>query len=306
MDLPTHFCFGLAIGLVFFGHQPEIALVISLGALLPDLDREYWYMPARDYAEEQWHRAFLHNVVFIALTYAVSPFLSLGVFLHVLQDSFTTVKDRGVEWFFPFTRWPKRGRIGPHGEDRPLDPNEHVYFYQEDPPELVKLADPDLQEPPNRPVPWRRVYGFALNSHLLDRGFLVGSIATILVWTLVPSPTMTLSNLNVLRQTPQNVVGVWLVGLLGIGILFVAGEADRQVKTHPIFGRLKPIKWPILVGGLASLGAWIYLYLDSIRSNLYAAVSQPLQILAMTALIPFIAFLLVRKQSKGGREPAIV
>ncbi|MCL5067339.1 MAG: metal-dependent hydrolase, partial [Thaumarchaeota archaeon] len=101
MDLPTHFAFGLAMGLVFFGHQPELALLIALGALLPDLDREYWFIPAKQYAEEQRHRALLHNVVVIALTYVVSPFLSLGVFLHILQDSFTTVKDRGVEWFYP-------------------------------------------------------------------------------------------------------------------------------------------------------------------------------------------------------------
>jgi hypothetical protein len=71
----------------------------------------------------------------MALTFAVSPFLSLGVFLHVLQDSFTTVKDRGVEWFYPFTRLAKRGRYDPEGVPQPLDPSEKVYFYQEDPPD---------------------------------------------------------------------------------------------------------------------------------------------------------------------------
>lgn len=168
MDLPTHFFFGLAIGFVFFGHQPELALLVGMGALLPDLDREYWFIPAKTYAAEQRHRALFHNVVVIAISFVVSPFLSLGVFLHVLQDSFTTVKDRGVEWFYPFTRLAKRGRYDANGNEQTVDPEEKVYFYQEDPPGLVKFADADLQETLDKPIPWRRVYGFALNSHLLE------------------------------------------------------------------------------------------------------------------------------------------
>ena len=38
MDLHTHIAFGVAVGLVFFGH-PEPALLVGLGAMLPDLDR---------------------------------------------------------------------------------------------------------------------------------------------------------------------------------------------------------------------------------------------------------------------------
>jgi hypothetical protein len=41
MDLPSHLSFGRAIGLVFFGNNPEIVLLIGLGTLVPDLDREY-------------------------------------------------------------------------------------------------------------------------------------------------------------------------------------------------------------------------------------------------------------------------
>src|SRR5438270_6873207 len=153
--------FGLAVGFVFFG-RPDIAFLISLGALIPDLDSEYWFFPSKLYADEQIHRAGLHNVFIISITYLVSPFLSLGVFLHVLQDSFTTVKDRGVEWFYPFTRLAKRGRYDAQGNEEPLDPTENVYFYQEDPPGLVRFADADLQEEQDKPIPWRRVYGFAL------------------------------------------------------------------------------------------------------------------------------------------------
>lgn len=118
MDLPTHFAFAVAVGLVFFD-KPEIALLIGLGALLPDLDREYWFIRKKTYADEQIHRAGLHNVFMMALTYVISPALSLGVFLHVLQDSFTTVKDRGVEWFYPLTRLVKRGTYDGEGNPQP-------------------------------------------------------------------------------------------------------------------------------------------------------------------------------------------
>jgi membrane-bound metal-dependent hydrolase YbcI (DUF457 family) len=61
MDLPTHALFGFAVGLIFFGH-PETALLVSLGALIPDLDREYWFVKVNVYRDEQLHRALLHNV----------------------------------------------------------------------------------------------------------------------------------------------------------------------------------------------------------------------------------------------------
>ena len=78
MDLPSHLSFGLAIGLVFFGNNPEIVLLIGLGTLIPDLDREYWYVRRQVYAEEQYHRARFHNVFMILIGYLVNPFFSLG------------------------------------------------------------------------------------------------------------------------------------------------------------------------------------------------------------------------------------
>lgn len=53
LDLPTHVVFGFAVGLVFFG-RPEIALLVSLGTLIPDLDREYWFMKRKNYLNEQF------------------------------------------------------------------------------------------------------------------------------------------------------------------------------------------------------------------------------------------------------------
>ncbi len=91
MDLPSHMSFGLAVALVFYG-KPEIALLVGMGALIPDLDREYWYVKEQKYADEQYHRARFHNVFLILLGYLINPFLSLGIFLHMLQDSFQPPK----------------------------------------------------------------------------------------------------------------------------------------------------------------------------------------------------------------------
>lgn len=306
MDLTTHFAFGLAVGFVFFGHQPELALVIALGALLPDLDREYWFIPQKKYIEEQRHRALFHNVIVMATTFLFSPFLSLGVFLHVLQDSFTTVKDRGVEWFYPFTRWAKRGRYDPAGQEQRLDPGENVYFYQEDPSGLTKLADTDLQPATNEPVPWRRVYGFAQNSQLLDRGFLIGSIAAVIVWLLLPSPSGTFDNLGFLGSVSTATYLVWLVGMFAVGTLFLAGETDRRDKQHPFIGKLKPVKYPIFSGGLILFGVWVYLYRASFSSYFSTAASQYLRIITMIALTPIIAYALIRWKTKNGKEPAII
>src|SRR5207237_10882939 len=108
-------------------------LRIRVRRLIPDVDIASFSLPSKLYASQQIHRARLHNVFIVSTTYLVSPFLSLGVFLHVLQDSFTTVKDRGVEWFYPITRLVKRGMYDSQAKPQPTDPDKHVYFYQEDP-----------------------------------------------------------------------------------------------------------------------------------------------------------------------------
>ena len=200
-----------------------MALLVGVGALLPDLDREYWYVKPKKYADEQYHRARFHNVFAILAAYLVSPFLSLGVFLHMLQDSFTTAKDRGVEWFYPLTRFVKRGMVGADGKQQPQDPKERVYFYQEDPIGIIEHADMDLRE--DHPVPWRRVYGFAQNSHLLDRGFLFCSLVVILIWFAAP---MTFARFMLFGNFFQTNWLVWLLGYLSVVVLFTAGETQRR------------------------------------------------------------------------------
>ena len=313
MDLPTHFFFGIAVGLVFFG-QPFIALIVGLGALLPDLDREYWYMPEKKYAEEQRHRALFHNVIVIAAAYVASPFLSLGVFVHVLQDSFTTVKDRGVEWFYPFTRKVKRGLHGADGKDRPTAPGERVYFYQEDPPELVKFADPDLQEPADEPVPWRRAYGFAQNSHLLDRGFLFGSAAIAVLWLVDPANSASVSRFLGLGTQ------LWVVfaAYIAVVLLFASGETQSALeRTHAKMGphscqvppsrlkALRPLQVPLLVIGVALLAVPAVLDWGGFVNNLSRIVSDPPLLVSAVAAVLLIAMAVIKWQTRGGRTTMV-
>src|SRR5579872_1360220 len=246
MDLPTHFAFGLLIGLVFFAGKPEGVMLIGLGALLPDLDREYWYVREQKYADEQYHRARFHNVFIIGAAYLVSPYLSIGVFLHMLQDSFTTAKDRGVEWFYPVTRLVKRGLYDPNMKLTKPAPKEKVYFYQEDPLGYVNAADPDLREG-DQPVPWRRVYGFAQNSHLLDRGFVFGSAVLIVLWLVFPS---NFTYIQLSMTYFRGAFPLWIVGFGAIALLYAAGETQRRDK-QPKLPELKPIQFPMLIAGVA-------------------------------------------------------
>lgn len=309
MDLPTHFTFGIAVGLVFFG-KPELALLVGLGALLPDLDREYWFVkPKRyadeqkEYADEQVHRARLHNVFMLPLTYVVSPFLAMGVFLHMLQDSFTTAKDRGVEWFYPLTRFVKRGLIDANGTLQPRDPEEKVYFYQEDPKGLVNNADPDLRELGPDPVPWRRVYGFAQNSHLLDRGFLLGSVAVLIVWLLRPLDATNASSLVGGFATD------WIfVGYLGVVVLYVAGETNRR-DVPARLPQLEPLRWPLLVAGIVMFVLWLGLYGTEILQNLRVVFLDPIYsvsgVIAVLLVISVYVFLQISSDRKKD-SPTVV
>jgi hypothetical protein len=259
MELTTHLTFSVAIGLIFFG-KPEIALLMGMGSLLPDLDREYWFMPWKWYRDEQYHRALLHNVFIMTLAYLLSPFLALGIFLHAFQDSFTTVRDRGVEIFYPITRLVRRGWLSGDYVEDDHPPDEHFYFYQEDVLGLVNDADPDLREEGSRPVPWRRIYGFALNGRIVDHWFLFGSVALILVWVFASWPSNLLAFWSYLSSGY-----IWVVGFAAIALLYASGELDRHDKESK-YPRLVPAKYPLIVVGLGTLAFWLIL-----NANLFLA-----------------------------------
>jgi LexA-binding, inner membrane-associated putative hydrolase len=307
MDLPTHFAFAFAIGLVFFD-KPEIALLIALGAIFPDLDREYWFIPQKKYADEQIHRAGLHNVFIMGLAYIVSPFFSLGIFLHILQDSFTTVKDRGVEWFYPLTRLVKRGLFDSSGTPEPLDPKEKIYFYQEDSRGLIDKADPDLREYGCDPVPWRRVYGFAQNSQILDRGFLYTSIIVILVWNFAPGNMVHLLSWSTASSSYYTMI---LVAYASVASLFIAGELDRHDKFRspkvPRTNlRTNLLKYPIFGIGLVLFSIWLVLFRDQILTNIFLNIlSNPLALSMEIVLVPLVLALMIIQKTRG-KEPAVV
>jgi membrane-bound metal-dependent hydrolase YbcI (DUF457 family) len=304
VDLPTHAFFGLAIGLIFFGH-PEIALLVGLGALVPDLDREYWFVKSSVYRDEQLHRALLHNVFIIGLLYLLSPFLALGVFLHMLLDSFTTSKDRGCEWFWPLSRLVKRGLYDANMEPQSIDPNERIYFYQEDVNAVIEYAEPDLLEPES---PWRRVYGPALNSNLLDRGFLTGSLILIVVWLLTEyySDPALLSN-GIAKCIPH------IVAYGSIIALFLGGELDRRDQEAP-FGKIQLdplkktsyLKIPLVTLGCVLAVVWSILYRNEIMTNLEAIGVYWISILVAGVLVAVSSFLIVKWQTRKGKPPAIV
>jgi hypothetical protein len=297
LNLTTHLFFGIAVGFVFFGH-PEIGLLVALGSLLPDLDREYWFMASKTYRDEQYHRALFHNVFVMAAVYLLSPFVSLGMFLHVFQDSFTTIKDRGCEWLYPVTRLVKRGRKDANGNDEPLDPKEHVYFYQEDSKGLLENADPDLREVGDHPVPWRRTYGPALNGQLLDQGFLIGSIAVMLIWLLLPGT----ANLTSLLTFVTHNWAQCLTGYVSIGLIFASGELDRRDRAQPIkIPELAFIKILLLAVGIALSGYSIFSVRVEILKNLEIVSGYGVPILLGILAVALISLILIKWHTRSGK-----
>jgi hypothetical protein len=305
LELTTHLAFGVTAGLVLFG-RVEAALLVGLGALLPDLDREYWFVKTKVYQDEQPHRARFHNVFIMAIGYLLSPFFSLGIFLHALQDSFTTSKDRGCEWFYPISRWVKRGRYNANGEEQLPDPNEHVYFYQEDPKGLIEYADPDLREPPG-PSPWRRVYGPALNSQLLDRGFLFGSITLAIIWLLAPD----FSHLAIFSK-PLAFYYPYVAGYLFFGFIYWAGELDRRDRAKPLkilpFKMLQErnlLKKPLFIVGLGFFAAWLTLYRIEIWANLETVFSNWILILLGILGLTLVSLIIVKLKTRKDKTAIV-
>jgi hypothetical protein len=296
MNLTTHLFFGLAVGLLFLG-QPALALLTALGALLPDLDREYWFiLKPQQYRDEQFHRSLFHNFFVMVAVALVSPLVSLGMFLHTLLDALTTVKDRGCEWLYPATRLVKRGLKDAEGKDEPLDSNEHVYFYQEDSNGLLENADPDLREPGDKPVPWRRTYGPALNGKLLDTGFLVGSIFLIILWILMGGA----SRASILETYLTQNWTICLIGFGSIGLVFASGELDRRLRSVTSRKVLVDVCKFLLFFAGVGIGSY---GLFNFRSTLYRSLmaNDWLFILLGGFVIAVIGVLIIKLKTQAGK-----
>jgi len=115
MNLPTHIIFGALIGALFFGRW-DIILLVAVGSVLPDMDREYGFFSKDYFRDHQLHRALYHNFVFIGIISLINPYLAIGAFCHTLLDGLNTAKDRGVEWLYPFSRLLKKARYDHAGK----------------------------------------------------------------------------------------------------------------------------------------------------------------------------------------------
>lgn len=234
MNLGTHIFFAGMVTAIFTGN-PYFALLAGIGSFIPDLDREYIFVSRKTFQDEDLHRALFHNLLFLSGLFFVNVWLALGAFLHSFIDSFTTEKDRGVEWLFPFSRLVKRGRyllaaksINDSCRIELVDQKlcDRVYFTNEDSDEMTKLSNPDLKE--SKPVPWRRTYGPAANGQFFDKWLGLGSFSLFVLYSLIDS-NFALASRNLLFSS-QIIQPMTL--LTGIVLFFVGGSLKRRGKSR--------------------------------------------------------------------------
>ena len=260
MNLPTHIMFGALIGALFFGRW-DIILLVAIGSIIPDMDREYGFFSKDYFRNHQLHRALCHNFVFIAVVFLISPYLALGAFCHTLLDSINTAKDRGVEWLYPFSRLVKKSRYDHGGKKIALDIKTKLYMYQDDPVELTRKTAEDMKDFTLRP--WRRVYGPFYSGGIFDIGLFVGSTALILFLALLSVFRVrafidfnnTQFSSNFILPLSIGVLGIALV--LGIGEIKRHREAKRASRSPPMLYKLSFVfSLSLIVCGVA-LGAYL-------------------------------------------------
>jgi hypothetical protein len=174
----------------------------------------------------------------LSALFFVNVWLAVGAFLHSFIDSFTTEKDKGVEWLFPFSRLVKRGRyvLAAESEDGACKlglvdqkPCDRVYFLNEDSPEMTNLSDPDLKEP--RAVPWRRTYGPAANGQLFDRWLAVASFSLLIIYAFL-NPSFAMAGKTLLLSTriipPMSL-------LSGIVLVYLGGWLKKNSKNRKAY-----------------------------------------------------------------------
>lgn len=214
MNLTTHMVLAFAAGIAFF-HNVGLALIMAAGAMIPDLDREYFFIAAKLFAKYQLHRALFHNVFVIALLYFVNPFLALGALTHAALDSFTSATDRGVELLFPLTRIVRCYFNDIKGN--PSGDPKYRQWWVEDPWTLLhKTTDRDLQEPTHQP--WRRSYGPFKNGRVVDWALFFTSIFFLAVLYCRASDAYSLEGYT-----------AWLyISFVAIGVFYGLGELYRK------------------------------------------------------------------------------
>jgi hypothetical protein len=262
--------FGALIGALFFGRW-DIILLVAIGSVLPDMDREYGFFSKDYFRDHQLHRALYHNFVFMGIVFLVSPYLALGAFCHTLLDAINTAKDRGVEWLYPFSRLVKKARYDHEGKKIAPDVKTKIYMYQNDPVELTRKTAEDMKDYTLRP--WRRIYGPFYSGGILDIGIFVGSTVLILFVAL-------LSVLGVRTfidfyhpQLSFNFAVPSLIGVFGISLVLGMGEIKRHIEAKKA-SRAPPMLWKLtffLSNFLIVFGVVLGSYLNPDSYALFAA-----------------------------------
>jgi hypothetical protein len=272
MNLPTHVVAAFAIGIALF-HNVELALIMSMGAVIPDLDRDYFFV-ARDFiGRHQTHRALFHNFFLAGLLYLVSPFLALGALSHYFLDIFTSATDRGVELLYPFTRLVDGSRwlYTIEGEKKPNE-SKKLKWWVEDPYRLLKnTTDPDLQEPEEQS--WRRSYGPFKNSRIVDWGIFLASVIFIII--LVASFALGTNFYSLAQPLALSSISLWglMIFFLGVLAFYLTGywyqkqpEEEKQETMRVTSGGLILGVILLLVGGVLGWTGGIF-FLPSLSSS---------------------------------------
>lgn len=245
MNLSTHWVAALALGIALF-HNVELALIMSMGALIPDLDREYFFV-ARDFiGKHQLHRALCHNFVVAGILYLVNPFLALGAITHYSLDIFTSATDRGVELLFPFTRLVDGWLYGIEGEAQhgaeklayrinpeAKDQGKKLRWWVEDPWRLLQATtDRDLREPAEQP--WRRSYGPFKNSRIVDWGIFFTSFVFLASFFVLQPTSYSLTGLLSLTSVSRWGLVIFFLGVVaffGLGEWYQRRPEKKKVET---------------------------------------------------------------------------
>jgi len=249
LNLTTHAALGFILGIAIF-RNIEIALVMMIGAFIPDLDREHLFIARKRWAQLQLHRALFHNFFFLGAMYLFNPYLAFGAFTHVMLDMGTTATDRGAEILFPLTRLVRGFLWDIDAKTQKKDMK--LKWWVEDPWRLLKkTSDIDLSEPENQP--WGRFYGPFKNSRIVDWGIFFGSIVFLVLLYATEQTTF---------FSTVGLSSYGLISLFGVFIFYCLGEWWRRKLSKQYSA--SNLRWLVLtllvIGLIIFLLGSIYLY----------------------------------------------
>jgi hypothetical protein len=200
----------------------------------------------------------------------------------------TTDDDKGCEWFYPLSRWVKRGKFDAKKAPRALDPKERVYFLQEDP----------ENETDGPGIPWRRVYGPAQNSQILDRMFLVSSLIVAAAWFVFKAKTdMSFLVSGVIKTAPH-----WVL-FLAFAVLLITGALLRG-KSRSTLTVIARVGIGIL--GIALAILWGFYAQTEILPNIEALISNWVPITLCGLLIVLSSWAIVEWYARKYQPAAVV